>query len=163
MKYSVVNMYHYPKYFPAFAFIMFALLSTSSLAGNALIPDEDHDLVPDAVDLCPGTPQLRKYNPASKYAVLHSAAELSTTPQSVQVDIRGCPLDSDRDGVADYQDYCPDNTIVELQKGIYRNGCPLQSDGDGTPDYRDDCPDTPRGVRTDHRGCPITATLANAH
>ena len=30
------------------------------------------------------------------------------TPAGVAVDDRGCPLDSDGDGVPDYKDKCPD-------------------------------------------------------
>ncbi|MCD6061194.1 MAG: OmpA family protein, partial [Moraxellaceae bacterium] len=32
----------------------------------------------------------------------------AATPAGVQVDAQGCPLDGDKDGVADYQDKCPD-------------------------------------------------------
>lgn len=124
--------------------------------------DKDHDNVPDHLDQCPDTPQLRKYNSSSKYAVLHSADELSNKPRSVVVDEKGCALDSDSDGVADYKDYCPDNSNLEISAGVHINGCPLQSDGDGTPDYRDKCPDTPRGIKTDHKGCPASLTETDA-
>jgi OOP family OmpA-OmpF porin len=71
------------------------------------------------------------------------------------VDKEGCEFDTDGDGVINSQDYCPQNTKIELSKGIAVNGCPKQSDFDGTPDYRDKCPDTPRGVKSDKDGCQI--------
>lgn len=116
--------------------------------------DSDYDGVVDRVDQCPHTPHLRKGNPNSKYAVLFSEQELSSEQISVAVDDKGCALDSDNDGVADYLDYCPDNTPLEISAGVASNGCPLQSDADGTPDYRDKCPDTQAGVKADRYGCP---------
>lgn len=35
-------------------------------------------------------------------------------------------------------------------------GDALDSDGDGVPDIIDECPGTPRGVKVDAKGCPIT-------
>lgn len=90
--------------------------------------DADGDGVGDAVDECPGT------------------------PQGVEVDSTGCPLDSDGDGVVDADDRCPDT-----RAGITVDaaGCPLDSDNDGVTDDRDRCPDTPAGVAVDPRGCPL--------
>lgn len=128
-----------------------AIFCTACTDTNA---DRDHDGVADHIDQCPNTPPLRKGNPNSKYAVLFSEQELSSERVSVAVDEKGCALDSDNDGIADYRDYCPDNTPLEISAGVASNGCPLQSDADGTPDYRDKCPDTPAGVKTDRYGCP---------
>ncbi len=47
---------------------------------NATLPDADHDGVTDQFDQCPGT------------------------PEGVPVDVNGCPLDTDGDGVPDYRD-----------------------------------------------------------
>lgn len=63
-------------------------------------------------------------------------------------------IDSDRDGVYDDRDECPDTPSgVEVDE----SGCPevirIDSDGDGVYDDRDECPDTPRGVIVDTRGC----------
>jgi OOP family OmpA-OmpF porin len=74
------------------------------------------------------------------------------TPLGVRVDNKGCPLDSDGDGVPDYMDKCP-NTPKGVS--VDNKGCPLDSDGDGVPDYMDKCPNTPKGVRVDNRGCPL--------
>lgn len=71
------------------------------------------------------------------------------TPAGVQVNADGCPLDRDGDGVPDYLDKCPD------VPGLARfDGCP-DSDGDGIPDSVDKCPNTPAGVRVDADGCPV--------
>ncbi len=63
----------------------------------------------------------------------------------------GGPQDSDRDGVYDRGDLCPDTPI-----GIFvdDDGCPLDSDVDGVPDGLDQCPSTPRGATVDEYGCP---------
>ena len=140
--------------------MLLVMLTKNSMADSNPVLDKDHDNVPDHIDHCPDTPQLRKYNPLSKYAVLHSSAELSAESHSIAVDAKGCALDSDSDGVPDYKDFCPDDSELELSAGIHANGCPLQSDGDGTPDYRDKCSGTPRGVQTDRQGCPVSNTEA---
>ena len=74
------------------------------------------------------------------------------TPLGVEVDARGCPLDSDGDGVPDYLDECP-NTPAGAP--VDAQGCPLDSDGDGVPDYMDNCPNTPAGAPVDAQGCPL--------
>jgi OOP family OmpA-OmpF porin len=64
------------------------------------------------------------------------------------------PVDSDRDGVADPFDACPDTPRGEQ---VDSRGCPLpeDSDGDGVLDADDACPETPTGVAVDARGCPL--------
>ncbi len=61
--------------------------------------------------------------------------------------------DSDRDGVPDSFDKCPDTPVgVEVDE----SGCPVvhvDSDGDGAFDDVDECPDTPVGAIVDDRGC----------
>ena len=66
------------------------------------------------------------------------------------IDIHGCPVDSDLDGVPDYLDSCPHN-----DPGAYvdSTGCPIDSDEDGIPDGLDDCPGTLPGVDVDQNGC----------
>jgi len=71
------------------------------------------------------------------------------TPTGVVVDKNGCPVDTDGDGVADYLDKCP--TVKGL---VSLNGCP-DSDGDGVADINDKCPDTPKGWKVDATGCPL--------
>jgi OOP family OmpA-OmpF porin len=74
------------------------------------------------------------------------------TPQGVRVDEFGCPIDSDGDGIPDYLDRCP-QTLTNVQVDKY--GCPIDTDGDGVPDYLDECSNTPPGVSVDIRGCPL--------
>jgi OOP family OmpA-OmpF porin len=63
-------------------------------------------------------------------------------------------IDSDRDGVPDSLDKCPDTPIGVEVDG---SGCPMvahiDSDGDGAFDDVDECPDTPVGAIVDDRGC----------
>ena len=61
-------------------------------------------------------------------------------------------IDSDRDGVADNLDKCP-NTPAGVS--VDANGCPKDSDGDGVIDFQDQCPNTPMGVKVDTKGCPV--------
>lgn len=70
------------------------------------------------------------------------------TPEGVAVDADGCPLDTDGDSVPDYKDDCP------TEPGdVALNGCP-DRDRDGVPDKDDECPDVP-GLKQ-FKGCPDT-------
>lgn len=60
------------------------------------------------------------------------------------------PKDSDRDGVYDAQDQCP-NTPSGTQ--VDASGCNIDSDGDGVANAIDQCPNTPAGQAVDARGC----------
>ena len=84
--------------------------------------------------------------------VIDDNDQCPNTPAGVKVDNKGCPLDSDKDGVADYLDKCP-NTPVGIK--VDNNGCPLDSDKDGVTDDKDKCPNTPAGVKVDGNGCPL--------
>ena len=70
------------------------------------------------------------------------------TPKGVAVDENGCPIDSDLDGIADYLDECP--SIPGLEEF---QGCP-DTDGDGVPDKNDECPDIAGPAVL--KGCPDT-------
>lgn len=74
------------------------------------------------------------------------------TPFNVKVDENGCPVDSDGDGVADYLDKCPNTPTGVI---VDASGCPLDTDGDGIADYMDKCPNTPKGINVDVNGCPF--------
>jgi OOP family OmpA-OmpF porin len=73
------------------------------------------------------------------------------TPAGATVDERGCPRDSDADGVFDGIDQCPD---TPSGVAVDARGCPLDADNDGVPDHLDQCPNTPAGTAVDERGCP---------
>jgi len=73
------------------------------------------------------------------------------TPAGMRVTASGCPPDSDGDGVIDVQDRCP-NTPAGTP--VTAEGCPRDSDGDGVIDAQDRCPNTPAGTRVTANGCP---------
>ena len=89
---------------------------------------------------------------SDKDGITDDLDQCPNTPLGVRVDNKGCPLDSDGDGVLDYMDKCP-NTPKGVR--VDNRGCPLDSDGDGVLDYLDKCPNTLRGVKVDNNGCPI--------
>lgn len=60
------------------------------------------------------------------------------------------PKDSDRDGVYDSMDKCP-NTAVGVQ--VDATGCNIDLDGDGVLNAMDKCPNTPAGTTVDSMGC----------
>lgn len=72
----------------------------------------------------------------------------------------GGQKDSDKDGVLDKFDLCP-NTPPGIEVDGF--GCPVKKvndkDGDGIVDNRDKCPDTPQGVEVDKDGCPVDSDL----
>jgi OOP family OmpA-OmpF porin len=69
------------------------------------------------------------------------------------VDDRGCPIDSDHDGVFDGPDSCP-NTPAHAE--VNRAGCPTDADKDGVYDGLDKCPNTPAGTEVDTSGCQLS-------
>jgi len=73
------------------------------------------------------------------------------TPLGIRVDDFGCPVDSDNDGVPDHLDKCQ-NTPSNVK--VDKDGCPIDSDSDGVADYVDKCPDTPTLISVDKFGCP---------
>lgn len=87
--------------------------------------DDDGDGVPNGRDKCPNTPKIEKVTPF------------------------GCPIDTDFDGMYDYEDKC----ITE--PGPKENfGCPWgDKDNDGVKDNIDKCPDVPGVIR--YAGCPV--------
>jgi outer membrane protein OmpA-like peptidoglycan-associated protein len=91
---------------------------------------------------------------SDKDGVTDDLDQCPDTPLGAVVDANGCPLDSDGDGVYDGLDQCPDTP-----KGakVDMNGCPMDSDGDGVYDGIDQCPSTPSEARgkTDAKGCPL--------
>lgn len=124
--------------------------------------DADGDGIEDSKDMCPGTPegiQVDEFGcplDSDKDGVPDYVDKCSGTPKGVKVDKDGCPLDSDNDGIPDYTDLCP-NTPIGIAVDEY--GCPFDHDADGVPDYLDKCPNTPAGAGVDEKGCPLDSDL----
>ncbi|MBW2494875.1 MAG: OmpA family protein [Deltaproteobacteria bacterium] len=74
------------------------------------------------------------------------------TDTRIVVDARGCPIDSDADGIFDGLDQCADTPAGAVVDSL---GCPIDSDADGVYDGLDQCPDTPAGAVIDAEGCPV--------
>jgi outer membrane protein OmpA-like peptidoglycan-associated protein len=87
-----------------------------------------------------------------KDGVEDKADNCPDTPTGAIVDMNGCPLDTDNDGVYDGLDECA-NTPAGARVDVL--GCPIDSDGDGVFDGLDKCPDTPVEAKVDASGCPI--------
>lgn len=81
------------------------------------------------------------------------------------------PLDSDRDGIPDVRDKCPDTPLGIMVDAV---GCPPvektpppapvkfvdgDDDGDGVLNSRDKCPGTEKGVIVDEDGCPVKFSI----
>ncbi len=98
--------------------------------------------------------QYASYKPSAGSAA--TPVPYSTRSTNVAVGLNlvfGNNKDSDRDGVSDKKDLCPDTPLGVM---VDRVGCPIDSDGDGVPDYLDRCPDTPEAAyaSVDSVGCP---------
>jgi outer membrane protein OmpA-like peptidoglycan-associated protein len=74
------------------------------------------------------------------------------TPVGARVDASGCPVDGDADGIADGIDLC-DNTPVGAK--VDASGCPSDADKDGVYDGLDQCANSPAGVKVNAKGCPL--------
>lgn len=99
-----------------------------------------------------GITYFPKCKDSDKDGVCDKDDQCPDTPVGCVVDKTGCPVDSDGDGVCDGLDKCADTP-----KGckVDANGCPIDSDGDGVCDGLDKCPNTPKGCKVDKDGCPI--------
>lgn len=72
------------------------------------------------------------------------------TPLGARIDAGGCPVDGDGDRVADHADRCP---ATPSGATVDATGCPMDGDRDGVPDGLDTCPATPGGTPVDEDGC----------
>jgi bacillopeptidase F len=127
--------------------------------------DTDQDGVPDASDLCPGTPAGQSVDANGCSAsqrdsdgdgVSDALDQCPATPPGQPVDANGCSVsqrDSDDDGVSDALDQCP---ATPPGQAVDANGCSASqrdSDDDGVSDALDQCPATPAGQAVDANGC----------
>lgn len=127
------------------------------LAGTAALngcPDTDKDGIADAEDRCPdvaGSADLKGCQDVDKDGVADIDDKCANTTAGYKVDAAGCPLDNDKDGVANEVDLCPDAAGPLALKG-----CP-DTDGDGVTDNIDRCPNE-KGNIID-KGCPKIAPI----
>ncbi len=90
---------------------------------------------------------------SDKDGVVDSKDKCPDTPFGATVDEFGCPIDSDQDGVPDGLDMCPNTPNKAM---VDATGCPSDEDGDGVYDGIDKCPGTPYGAQVDPKtGCPL--------
>lgn len=87
--------------------------------------------------------------------------EVKEKPQAAPVAaVAGVPADTDKDGVPDPLDKCPDTSTGTA---VDADGCPVDTDKDGVPDDLDKCPGTSTGTMVDASGCPpVPAAEAQA-
>jgi OOP family OmpA-OmpF porin len=88
--------------------------------------------------------------------VIDRADDCPDTDRRMVVDARGCPIDSDGDGVFDGIDAC---AMTPTGAVIDSLGCPIDTDGDGVFDGLDQCEDTPAGAVIDTTGCPLDSDV----
>jgi len=116
------------------------------IASDYITPKINHQYLPiDKFNLnisFGGSFVLGKPRDSDRDGVVNRRDKCPDTPFGVKVDKKGCPIDTDGDGVPDYLDKCPD-TPKEATGAVDATGCPTDTDGDGVPDYLDKCPDTP--------------------
>jgi len=93
-----------------------------------------------------------KYSDSDRDGVSDDIDRCPNTPAGASVDSYGCEVDSDGDGVKDSMDKCP-GTPAGVR--VDASGCPVDSDGDGVTDDKDKCPGTPAGAAVDADGCEL--------
>jgi len=125
------------------------------IAGNKELkgcPDKDGDGVADKDDLCmdtPGLVALKGCPDADKDGVADTEDKCADTNPRYKVDVMGCPMDNDQDGIFNEDDLCP-----ELAGTSATKGCP-DKDGDGIADTEDNCPEVVGTMA--NKGCPEIA------
>ena len=133
------------------------------IAGIAFLTGcSNHDLVindqPKSVIEMVGNKQIVGWenykDDSDKDGVPNYKDKCPNTPIGAKVDKNGCAIDSDKDGIADINDKCP-NTPKNIV--VDSHGCAIDSDGDGVYDYYDKCPNTPAGMKVNFQGCPVLA------
>jgi OOP family OmpA-OmpF porin len=87
---------------------------------------------------------------SDKDGIVDSKDLCPNTPKGVSVDQFGCAIDSDNDKIPDYKDLCSD-TPSNVE--VDSNGCPVDLDSDGIADYLDNCPDSKLDAIVDEYGC----------
>jgi OOP family OmpA-OmpF porin len=104
------------------------------------IPSQDADVVSSS------------YKDLDQDGVLDKFDHCPNTILYVDVDAKGCELDSDKDGVFNRLDQCP-GTAPGVKVNVF--GCEGDEDNDGVFDSKDQCPGTPEGTPVDEVGCKM--------
>lgn len=125
-------------------------ISAIKAAPAAIAVDSDNDTFLDAVDDCPTVAGTVRGCPLDTDGdgVIDDQDQCIDAPGLAQN--IGCPLDTDqdKDGVKDADDVCPSKPGT-----LENNGCPLDLDGDGIVDKDDTCPNKEGTV--ENNGCPM--------
>ena len=80
-------------------FLVIPILAFSAASVHGQAQDSDHDGIPDALDKCPNTAQLKKLPADFKFAPAVNPERLKPGAQAYPVDKDGCEFDTDGDGV----------------------------------------------------------------
>ena len=89
-------------------------------------PDKDKDGIADKDDACPDVPgiaSLKGCPDADSDGVADKDDKCADTPKGWKVDVTGCPIDTDKDGVPDAIDNCP--TVAGPKDN---KGCPVKEE-----------------------------------
>ena len=89
-------------------------------------PDKDKDGIADKDDACPdvaGIASLKGCPDADGDGVADKDDKCADTPKGWKVDVTGCPIDTDKDGVPDAIDNCP--TVAGPKDN---KGCPVKEE-----------------------------------
>jgi OOP family OmpA-OmpF porin len=104
---------------------------------------------------CPGKQLLDapcKVPDSDRDGVSDNLDKCPNTPAGRKVNAEGCELDGDGDGVVDGLDKCPN---TPAGRKVNAQGCELDGDGDGVVDGLDKCPNTPAGRKVNAQGCEL--------
>lgn len=113
--------------------------------------DDDEDGVPNYRDKCARTPKGEKVTTFgcpvdTDFDGVYDYEDACITVKG-PAENKGCPYgDKDSDGIFDHLDACPEKPGI-----LAYDGCP-DTDKDGLPDHKDKCPETPGPVA--NQGCP---------
>ena len=86
----------------------------------------------------------------AKFSSEEPSPQTAPVAQAAPAEPAKVVLDSDKDGVSDDLDKCP-NTPADSKAN--KDGCPMDSDADGVADYLDKCPQTAAGETVAKDGC----------
>jgi outer membrane protein OmpA-like peptidoglycan-associated protein len=89
---------------------------------------------------------------SDKDGVFDDKDQCPNTPAGRKVNAQGCEMDGDKDGVVDALDQCP---TTPAGRKVNAQGCEMDGDNDGVVDALDQCPTTPAGRKVNAQGCEM--------